>query len=318
VTAISNYTFRGCKALTSVTIPDRVTSLGNYAFEGCASLTEVILGSGLKTIGTYTFQNCKALVSITIPDCVTSLGNYSFDGCTALGTVNLGSAVNTIGSYAFSNCSALQRIMIPASITSISSNAFRGCTGLTEIIFTGNAPTMGSNMFYGVTADAFYPCSNSTWTDGKCLNYGGTITWKQAHGYDSAMTAPNCTQPGYITYTCVCGESYVEDLPALGHTEGTPVVENETADGYDSVVYCTVCGEELSREHFEASAYIPGDINGDGKVNNRDAARLLQYLAGWDVEVVEEALDANGDGKVNNRDAARILQYLAGWDVELN
>jgi len=44
----------------------------------------------------------------------------------------------------------------------------------------------------------------------------------------------------------------------------------------------------------------------------------LQYLAGWDVEVVEEALDANGDDKVNNRDAARILQYLAGWDVELN
>jgi len=64
-------------------------------------------------------------------------------------------------------------------------------------------------------------------------------------------------------------------------------------------------------------AYMPGDINGDGIVNNRDAARLLQYLAGWDVEVVEEALDANGDGNVNNRDAARILQYLAGWDVTL-
>lgn len=64
--------------------------------------------------------------------------------------------------------------------------------------------------------------------------------------------------------------------------------------------------------------HISGDVNGDGKVNNRDAARLLQKLAGWEVEVVDTNLDANGDGKINNRDAARIMQYLAGWEVELN
>lgn len=63
--------------------------------------------------------------------------------------------------------------------------------------------------------------------------------------------------------------------------------------------------------------YVPGDINGDGIVNNRDAARLLQYLAGWDVDYNIDALDVNGDGIINNRDAARLLQYLAGWDVEL-
>ena len=68
----------------------------------------------------------------------------------------------------------------------------------------------------------------------------------------------------------------------------------------------------------EKPEYIPGDINGDGKVNNRDAARLMQHLAGWDVEYEKAALDVNGDGKVNNRDAARLLQYLAGWDVEIN
>jgi len=63
--------------------------------------------------------------------------------------------------------------------------------------------------------------------------------------------------------------------------------------------------------------YIKGDINGDGAVNNRDAVRLMQYLAGWDVEITEAAMDANGDGTVNNRDAIRIMQYLAGWEVEL-
>jgi len=62
---------------------------------------------------------------------------------------------------------------------------------------------------------------------------------------------------------------------------------------------------------------IPGDANGDGKVNSRDAARILQYVARWDVEIDLTASDVTGDGKVNSRDAARILQYVAKWDVEL-
>ena len=45
--------------------------------------------------------------------------------------------------------------------------------------------------------------------------------------------------------------------------------------------------------------------------------RLLQYLAEWDVEIVEEAADTNGDGVVNGRDSGLLLQYLADWDVVL-
>ena len=62
---------------------------------------------------------------------------------------------------------------------------------------------------------------------------------------------------------------------------------------------------------------MPGDVNGDGLVNNKDATRMFQYIANWDVEVNEDALDINGDGKVNSKDATRIFQYMADWDVEL-
>jgi hypothetical protein len=67
-----------------------------------------------------------------------------------------------------------------------------------------------------------------------------------------------------------------------------------------------------------ANWYLPGDVNGDGIVNNKDVTRLLKYLAGDDVEVVRFACDINGDGIVNNKDVTRLLKYLAGDDVEIN
>lgn len=53
-----------------------------------------------------------------------------------------------------------------------------------------------------------------------------------------------------------------------------------------------------------------GDVNGDGEVNNVDAALILKYDAGI-IDDVENA-DVNGDGEANNVDAALILKYDAG------
>jgi len=96
---------------------------------------------------------------------------------------------------------------------------------------------------------------------------------------------------------------------------GTYIMRISKAGHITKEIAVTVGSEDVTAA---VTIYQTGDVNGDGLVNNRDAARLLQYLAGWDVEVVEEALDINGDDFVNNRDAARLLQYLAGWDVEIH
>ena len=53
------------------------------------------------------------------------------------------------------------------------------------------------------------------------FNEDGTINEAQPpheHSYTAVVTAPTCTEGGFTTYTCECGESYIaEETPALGH-----------------------------------------------------------------------------------------------------
>ena len=60
--------------------------------------------------------------------------------------------------------------------------------------------------------------------------------------------------------------------------------------------------------------YLPGDIDGDGEVNNKDVIRLFRYVSGdlTVYEVVEPALDVNEDGKVNNRDVTTLFLRVSG------
>lgn len=59
---------------------------------------------------------------------------------------------------------------------------------------------------------------------------------------------------------------------------------------------------------FTAKA-IPGDVNGDGVVNVRDAATTAKYLA--EHKKLPKTADFNGDGKTDVRDAAAIAKSLA-------
>lgn len=65
-----------------------------------------------------------------------------------------------------------------------------------------------------------------------------------------------CTEAGYFYKVCeICGEQFAnKENPALGHEALEAVVENKknhdetVGASYDLVVYCGICGDELSRE----------------------------------------------------------------------
>ena len=113
-----------------------------------------------------------------------------------------------------------------------------------------------------VTDTAVAPtCTETGLTEGKhCSVCNEVLVAQEAvtangHDYDSIVTVPTCTESGYTTFTCsVCSDSYVADkVSALGHTNSDPVTENHIDStcmlegSYDVVVYCSVCGKELSR-----------------------------------------------------------------------
>ena len=67
-----------------------------------------------------------------------------------------------------------------------------------------------------------------------------------------------------------------------------------------------------------ADTYLVGDVDGDGKVSNRDAMILDRYVADWDgydqIITNMAAADLDGSGKVNNRDAVILDRIAADWD----
>ena len=230
VTSIRSGTFSGCTSLTSVSIPDSVTNIEDFAFRLCTSLTSVSIPDSVTSIGNRAFDGCTSLTSVTIPDSVTSIGGSAFSGCTSLTSVTIPDSVTSIREGAFSGCSALQAVKIPESVTSIDRLAFANCTDLERVYFLGDAPAIGA---YAFQAEAFlevyenipgltlyYIEGKTGWTTPTWRGYP-TAAWVPAaheHSYTAVVTPPTCTEKGYTTYTCACGDSYKKDfVSALGH-----------------------------------------------------------------------------------------------------
>ena len=133
ITNINDYTFCGCRSLTSVTIPDSVTSIGEGAFRDCTNLTSIAIPDSVTRIGEFTFSGCESLKSITIPDSVTSIGREAFSGCESLTCITIPDSITSIENYTFGYCTSLTSITIPDSVTSIGEGAFNKCTSLTSI-----------------------------------------------------------------------------------------------------------------------------------------------------------------------------------------
>ena len=83
-----------------------------------------------------------------------------------------------------------------------------------------------------------------------------------------------------------------------------------------SAVFLPLSGVYADRAN--AAAGIPGDVNMDGGVNNKDITALFRFINDYDNVTVDEiACDVNGDGTINNKDVTLLFRALSGADVTL-
>ena len=94
-----------------------------------------------------------------------------------------------------------------------------------------------------VTVDArntkYASYSSSSYASFRCVE-------AHEHSYTAVVTAPTCTEKGYTTHTCSCGDSYVDTyVDALGHAwDGGTVTKQPTATETGVRTYtCTRCHE---------------------------------------------------------------------------
>ena len=207
--------------IKTIIITDEVSDIGTAAFFGCTNLVNVTIGNDVYDIGAAAFGNCSSLTEIVIPD-----------------------SVDYIETDAFINCSALENITISNEIDHIYGSAFDGCTGLTDVYYSGSEADWAEIYIDEYNDDLL----NAT------IHYNSTGAHE--HSYTAVVTPPTCTEEGYTTYTCTCGDSFVGDyVPATGHKWGTwsynGDAEYNSSSDYKNGTQtrkCTVCGESETIE----------------------------------------------------------------------
>ena len=164
----------------------------------------------------------------------------------------------------------------------------------------------------GAAVTAIFTCTTGETRHTRCLP--ATVS-------DATEIAPTCTENGGISYTASVsfdGSEYtstkqIEDptRPATGHDYKDEIVPpTYEEDGYTKHT-CQNCGESYRDSFVPKLTALPGDVNGDGKMNIEDVTALLLYLSDPESVTLVRG-DVNGDGKVSIMDLTRLLILLEG------
>ena len=300
---ISDNAFDYCTALESILIPDTVTTLGNMAFRHAESLGTVKFSKALKAIGNSTFQYCVKLESVELHENIDILGNSTFSYCDGLKSIRILGNLTTIGKATFYECRSLEAIYYASSAP--------GNCGDSNYIFY-NAGINGEGIVLTIAKDAVIPegfftpyVAENLPKITKIIIENGSINVNFALQYNNLPHLTEVVYPDTVTYPCYgafnnspwwdnqnFGEVFINGI-FYGYkchcymaTPEEPVTENYhdstcTEDGsYDTVIYCDVCGDELSRAtsaisakgHTERDAitenFVDSDCENDGSYDS--------------------------------------------------
>lgn len=271
---------------------------------------------------------------------------YSNAACTAPGTTRYTAAFNnTVFSTQYKNVQDIPAlghsnkwvVTTTATCTREGVESYR-CSRCGTVFETRTVDKLPHSYISTVVSPT---CTNGGYTTHTCSSCGDTYTDSYTsaagHRYTEYITKPTCTAQGYTLHYCsVCHDSYKDSFVDPAHTPGNPVVENatnsscETEGSYDEVVYCTKCGDEISREHkiTVAGQHTPAEAVKENAVaatcEKTGSYDLVVYCAICNNELSRQTVtvpksdhkDANNDGMCDTckkvTDEAKYKAYLFG------
>lgn len=187
VTAIGDYAFYDCWAITTIKLPSSVRRIGYMAFARCWGVTTITLPMNLREVGVDAFADCWGLGeikvatgnlyycsddgilynkskteviccpqtkcgSIEIPSSVVKVGGSAFDNCCSITAVKFPVMLRTIGESSFSGCTSLTELDLPDKVSAIGQSAFAFCTKLNSIHLPGNIKDIEKETFYSCSS----------------------------------------------------------------------------------------------------------------------------------------------------------------------
>ena len=268
VTSIDEMAFYDCTSLTSIAIPDSVTSIGQSAFEGCAGLTSITIPDSVTSIEWGAFSDCESLTSITIPDSITSIEAYTFDCCRRLTSITIPNSVKKIGYSAFRYCENLTDITIPDSVTSIEWGAFQHCEKLTSISIPESVTS--------IEFETFIDCRSL-----KYITIPSSVTSIGKGAFNCCTSLTNITIPDSVISIGDDAFYYCTSLT------GITIPDSVTSIGENAFYHC----------YSLKSIIIPDSVTNIGESAFKGCENLTIY--GYKNTVAEEYALNNGFGFIN-------------------
>ena len=316
ITNLPDFVFSGCTYLEAVNFAEgsKLATIGGSAFRGCTALTELTLPDGMQTIYGNAFRDCSALASVYLPDSISYMSGSAFSSCSKV-VLSVGAnsyakdfAVNNgikyverqVGVIASGSCGAnakwevssdgilnitgsgaltspkvasgiawydyrsmIRVVNIDAGITNLPDFAFFGCTALETVNFTENSSltTIGGSALRGCTA-----LTELTLPDGVQTIYGNAIrdcsALTSVYLPDSISYMSASVFSGCANVVLSVGEnSYAKDFAVNNNIK---YVERQTG-----VIPSGSCGTDAA---WELSSDGTLNITGSGALTNAKVA----------------------------------------------
>ena len=318
ITNIGNFAFYGCTGLASITIPDSVTSIDPFVFYNCSGLTSITIPEGVTSIGDYTFYGCSGLTSITLPEGVTSIGNFAFQRC-GLTSITLPRGVTTIGNCAFYECSTLSSVSIPENVTNIESTAFARCSGLTSITVAA------SNSFYDSrkNCNAIIQTSTNTLIAG-CKNTIipsdivsiGNSAFDRCSGLTSINIPESVTSIGDYAFSACSGLTSItipSSVSSIGYSAFswcsnlTSVnIDKDTPISISESTFTNRANATLYVPFGSKAAYEAADYWKEFKEIIEDTSEIIDFADSRVKQLCVAQWDTDGDGELSYNEAAAV------------